>query len=69
MKQTLEKKEPFSFDELKNSILKAGGFLRVYGGVSIGEFVNMLEEREEILFNPKNRKYSATEKYSPTNYF
>ena len=54
----IQRRESFSFLELQDAIINAGGILRVSPGTTIGEEVNELEERGVIKFNPSSNKYN-----------
>lgn len=49
--------EDFSLDELEKEIIQEGGILRVSPGVTIKDYLKILDEAGAIKYNPHNNNY------------
>lgn len=47
----------FSLDELEKEIVKEGGVLRVSSGVTVKDYLKILDEAGVIKYNPNNDNY------------
>lgn len=61
IEEYLEKKEPFTYANLQQTILDRGGILRIAPGVSIGAYLRNLEYRNIIFYNLSTQKFDFTE--------
>lgn len=53
----INRKEPFTFDELQDKIIENGGILRIQPHYSVGEYIMGLEKESTIVFNPEDKKF------------
>ena len=56
------KKEPFSFEEVQDEILKQGGVFRIYVGMTLSDYLDNLEEKEIIYYGGESQKYYPRKK-------
>jgi len=55
--ERIKQKKPFSYDEIQDEILKSGGVFWVSIGYSVGDYVEDLESKGVIKYNPSKDKY------------
>lgn len=47
----IDEQKPFTFEEIQDAIINKGGVLRIAPGITIGEYLKNLEEREILFYN------------------
>lgn len=57
----IKKKEPFTFNQIKNKIIEKDGVLRISPGVTVSDFLSNLEERRIIYYDSFLKQYNFYE--------